>query len=142
MNAGYPRYVAGMIVRFAPLVMLALAVTACGGKISGGSERTTGSSGFTGKASISPSQNICPATRSCRKPAAGLTLVFSQHGQVVSTAKTGKDGSYRVGLPNGGNYVISVRGNPGIAPAVKPATATVSEGELKRLDLTIDIGIR
>jgi len=131
-----------MIVRFAPLALVVLALTACGGKTAAGPGGTTGPTGFTGKATISPAQNICPATRSCGKPAVGLTLGFSQNGDVVGTTKTGKDGHYRVTLANGGRYVISVRGNTGITPTVKPATATVSEGEVRQLDLMIDVGIR
>ena len=131
-----------MIVRLAVLGMAVMALTACGGKTPAGSGRTTGSSGFTGKATVSPAQNTCPATRSCGRPAAGFTLQFSQHGHVVVTATTGKDGSFRAALPNGGTYVISVRSNPGIAPTVKPATATASDGEFKQLDLMIDVGIR
>ena len=131
-----------MIIRFALLGTAVVALTACGGKTTAGSGRTTGSTGLMGKATISPAQNTCPATRSCGRPAAGLTLEFSQNGHAVRTTKTGKDGSYHVGLPKGGNYVIDVGGVRGIAPTVKPTAVTVSEGELKQLDLTIDIGIR
>jgi hypothetical protein len=95
-----------------------------------------------GTVTISPAQNTCSATRSCGKPAVGFTLEFSQYGHVVVTAKTGKDGSYRVGLPKGGRYVISVRGHGGVAPTVKPATATATEGQFEKLDLMFDVGIR
>jgi hypothetical protein len=131
-----------MIIRFALLGTAVLALTACGGKTSAGPQRTTGSTGVMGTATVSPGQNTCPATRSCGKPAAGLTIQFSQNGQPVITTKTGKDGSYRVSLPKGGNYAIDVRGVRGVAPEVKPTAVTVSEGEFKQLDLVVDIGIR
>ena len=65
---------------------------------------------------------------SCAKPAVGLTLEFSQLGHVVVTTKTGTDGSYRVGLPKGGRYVISVRGHGAVAPTIKPSSKRVVGG--------------
>ena len=131
-----------MIARFLLICAAFLALTACGGKSPAGPGRTTGSSGFEGTVKISPAQNTCSASSSCAKPAVGLTLEFSQLGHVVVTTKTGTDGSYRVGLPKGGRYVISVRGHGAVAPTIKPSTATVSEGDFKRLDLVLDTGIR
>jgi hypothetical protein len=142
MNSGYPRYVPGVFTRLGLSCAVLLLLTACGGASPAGPGRTTGSSGFTGTVKISPAQNTCPATRSCAKAAVGLTLEFSQYGHVVVTTKTGKDGSYKVGVPKGGRYVISVRGHGGVAPTVKPPTANVSEGQFKQLDLLLDVGIR
>jgi hypothetical protein len=95
-----------------------------------------------GTVKVSPATNTCKAGSSCAKPAKDYTLEFSQYGHVVVTTKTGKDGSYRVGLPSKGRYVISVRGHRGVAPTVKPATADVQAGRVSRLDLTLDLGIR
>jgi hypothetical protein len=95
-----------------------------------------------GTVKISPAQNTCSKNGSCSKPAVGLTLEFSQYGHVVVTTKTGKDGSYKVGVPKGGRYVISVRGHGGVAPTVKPATATTTDGQFNQLDLVLDTGIR
>jgi hypothetical protein len=119
-----------------------LTLAACGGKSPAGPGRSTGSTGLEGTVKISPAQNTCSKGSSCSKPAVGYTLEFSQYGNVVVTTKTGDDGSYRVGLPKGGRYVISVRGHGGVAPTVKPATTTVPEGQVKQLDLVFDVGIR
>ena len=119
-----------------------LGLTACGGNSPAGPGRTTGSTGLMGTVKISPGTNTCKAGSSCSKPAKDFTLEFSQYGHVVVTTKTGKDGSYRVGLPSKGRYVISVRGNRGVAPTVKPSTANVQAGQVTRLDLTLDVGIR
>ena len=142
MDSGYPRYVPGVIPRLGLICVALLSLTACGGASPAGPGRTTGSSGFMGTVKISPAQNTCSATQSCAKPAVGLTLEFSQYGHVVVTTKTGKDGSYKVGLPKGGRYVISVRGHAGVAPTIKPATATAGDGQFKQLDLILDTGIR
>jgi hypothetical protein len=128
--------------RFLFVLPAVITLAACGGNSPAGPGRTTGSTGLQGKVTVSPATNTCKAGASCAKPAIGYTLEFSQYGHVVVTAKTGKDGSYRVGLPSKGRYVISVRGHQGVAPTVKPPTATVQTGQVKQLDIQLDVGIR
>jgi hypothetical protein len=126
-----------MIARGLLALALVASLTACGGQKSAGA----GAAGLEGKVVISPSTPHCSAGRSCSRPAVGVTLVFSKYGKQVLTTKTGKDGSYRVALPQG-RYAISVRGHRAVAPTVKPASATVSAGRYAKLDLTLDVGIR
>jgi hypothetical protein len=72
----------------------------------------------------------------------GLTIEFSQYGHLVARTKTGADGSYRINLSSKGRYVIGVKGGPGVAPTVKPPTATIEQGQFKHLDIQLDVGIR
>lgn len=131
-----------MSVRLVFVLAAVFALSACGGNSPAGPGRTTGSTGFQGKVTIAPGTNTCKPGSSCSKPAVGYTLEFSQYGHVVVTAKTGSDGSYRVGVPSKGRYVIGVRGHQGVAPTVKPPTATAQSGQVQQLDIQLDIGIR
>ena len=131
-----------MIARLALIVSIALVAAACGGSNPAKPIGTTGSSGLQGKVTISPGTNTCKAGSSCMKPAKGFTLEFSQYGHLVARTKTGDDGSYRINLSPKGTYVIGVKGGPGVAPTVKPPTATVEQGQMKHLDIQLDIGIR
>jgi hypothetical protein len=131
-----------VIARLALIVSIALVAAACGGSNPAKPIGTTGSSGLQGKVTISPGTNTCKAGSSCMKPAKGFTLEFSQYGHLVARTKTGDDGSYRINLSPKGTYVIGVKGGPGVAPTVKPPTATVEQGQMKHLDIQLDIGIR
>jgi hypothetical protein len=131
-----------VIARLALLSSIVLFAAACGGSNPAAPIKTTGSSGFEGKVTISPGTNTCKAGSSCLKPAKGFTLEFSQYGHLVARTKTGQDGSYRINLSSKGRYVIGVKGGPGVAPTVKPPTATVEQGQFKHLDIKLDVGIR
>ena len=131
-----------MIARLALISSVALFAASCGGSNPAKPIETTGSSGLQGKVTISPGTNTCKAGSSCMKPAKGFTLEFSQYGHLVARTKTGDDGSYRVNLSPKGRYVIGVKGGPGVAPTVKPPTATVEQGQMKHLDIQLDVGIR
>jgi hypothetical protein len=131
-----------VIARLALISSIALSAAACGGSNPAAPIKTTGSSGLEGKVTISPGTNTCKAGSSCMKPAKGFTLEFSQYGHQVARTKTGSDGSYRVTLSAKGRYVIGVKGGPGVAPTVKPPTATVEQGQFKHLDIQLDVGIR
>jgi len=131
-----------VIVRLALISSVALFAASCGGDNPAKPIQTTGSSGLEGKVTISPGTNTCKAGSSCQKPAKGFTLEFSQYGHLVARTKTGDDGSYRISLSPKGSYVIGVKGGPGVSPTVKPPTATVEQGQMKHLDIQLDIGIR
>jgi hypothetical protein len=132
-----------VIARIALILPVALIAASCGGGSNPAKPiRTTGSSGLEGKVTISPGTNTCKAGSSCLKPAKGFTLEFSQYGHQVARTKTGADGSYRINLAPKGRYVIGVKGGPGVAPTVKPPTATVEQGQFKHLDIQLDVGIR
>jgi hypothetical protein len=124
------------------LVLVAVgALAGCGGDNPAKPIKTTASSGLQGKVTISPGTNTCKAGSSCLKPAKGFTLEFSQYGHQAARTKTGDDGSYRIELAKG-RYVIGVKGGPGVAPTVKPPTATVEQGQFKTVDIKLDVGIR
>ena len=131
-----------MIGRLALISSIVLFAAACGGSNPAEPIKTTGSSGLEGKVTVSPATNTCKAGSSCVKPAKGFTLEFSQYGHQVARTKTGQDGSYRISLAPKGSYTIGVKGGPGVAPTVKPPTATVEQGQFKHLDIQLDVGIR
>jgi hypothetical protein len=132
-----------VIARLALISSIALFAAACGGGSNPATPiKTTGSSGLQGKVTISPGTNTCKAGSSCLKPAKGFTLEFSQYGHEVARTKTRQDGSYKISLAPKGRYVIGVKGGPGVAPTVKPPTATVEQGRYKQLDIQLDVGIR
>jgi len=130
-----------VIARLALISSVVLFAAACGGSNPAKPIKTTGSSGLEGKVTISPATNTCKAGSSCLKPAKGFTLEFSQYGHQAARTKTGDDGSYRISLSKG-RYVIGAKGGPGVAPTVKPPTATVESGQFKHVDIQLDIGIR
>lgn len=111
---------------------LAFALPAsCGG--------STGS-GLYGSVVISPAQPVCQTGVPCTAPAKNTWLDFSARGRPVARARTDSRGRYRLTLQPG-TYAVSARGQL-IGRGLEPTRAVVSTARYRRVDFTLDTGIR
>ena len=111
---------------------LAFAVPAnCGGNAD---------SGLYGSVVVSPAQPVCRVGVPCTAPAKNTWLTFSARGRSVVRARTDARGRYRVTL-RPGTYVVGV-GRRVIGRGLEPMRAVVRTGRYRRVDFTLDIGIR
>jgi hypothetical protein len=101
-----------------------------------GASATTSGSGLFGVVTRGPTAPVCVAGRPCSAPAAGAVIVFSRGGSAVARAIARTDGSYRVRLAPG---VYAVRATSG---QLVPASVRVRAGGARRIDFSIDTGIR
>ena len=88
-----------------------------------------------------PNTPVCTAEQPCSEPAKNVTLVFSRNGQVVRRAKTNDQGRYRVALAPG-LYVVRLTPKPNIGRGLEPVRARVVRARFRRVDFSIDTGIR
>lgn len=98
------------------------------------------SSGLHGRVMRGPISPVCIAMQPCTAPAKGLTLVFSRHGRAVARTITNSDGWYRVTLARG-LYTVAA-GTSAANRRLQPTQAQVLAGQSRRLDFSIDTGIR
>jgi hypothetical protein len=119
------------------LVALAAAVVAS----SAGAATGTSSSGLRGLVTRGPIAPVCVAGQPCSEPAKDVTLVFSRNGRVVRRARTNDQGRYRVALAPG-LYAVRLTPKPSIGRGLEPVRARVVRGRFRRLDFSIDTGIR
>lgn len=96
--------------------------------------------GLFGTAVISPGQPVCRAGESCTKPAANMTLVFTNPRGVAKSVVTTAKGTYRIRLAPG-TYAVRVGGQNRFGK-VTPLKVVVRSGRLLRRDFAIDVGIR
>jgi hypothetical protein len=105
-----------------------------------GASPTAGLWGLVTRGPIAP---VCRVGTPCTGPAVGVTLVFSRAGMVRGRAVTSATGRYRVTL-SPGTYSIRLAkaalGRPGFMH--EPLTARVVAGRYRRVDVSIDTGIR
>jgi len=95
--------------------------------------------GLFGSAVISPAQPVCRAGEPCTKPAARMTLVFTDRRGVATSVLTTAKGTYRIRLAPGA-YTVRVAGNR--IARINPSAAVVRGGRLSRRNFAIDVGIR
>jgi hypothetical protein len=114
---------------------ITLAVAVASLAISSAGARTT--SGLRGVVRRGPISPICVAEQPCYVPVKGATLVFSRRGHEVARVRTRKRGVYRVPLKVGTYSVKVLSGRP-----VEPTKASVQRGTFRRVDFSIDTGIR
>ena len=101
----------------------------------------TSSSGLRGLVMRGPNTPVCTAEQPCSEPAKNVTLVFSRNGQVVRRAKTNDQGRYRVALAPG-LYAVRLTPKPSIGRGLEPVRARVVRARFRRVDFSIDTGIR
>ena len=101
----------------------------------------TSSSGLRGLVTRGPIAPVCVAGQPCSEPAKGVTLVFSRNGQVVRRARTNDHGRYRVALAPG-LYAVRLTPKPSIGRGLEPLRARVLRSRFRRLDFSIDTGVR
>jgi hypothetical protein len=108
---------------------------------SAGAATGTMSSGLRGLVTRGPIVPVCAAGRPCSEPAKNVTLVFSRNGRVVRRARTNDQGRYRVALAPG-LYAVRPTPKPSIGRGLEPGRARVVRARFRRLDFSIDTGIR
>ena len=101
----------------------------------------TSSSGLRGLVTRGPIAPVCAAGQPCSEPAKDVTLVFSRNGRVVRRARTNDQGRYRVALVPG-LYTVRLTPRPRIGRGLEPVRARVVRARFRRLDFSIDTGIR
>ena len=104
----------------------------------------TSSSGLRGIVMRGPIAPVCAVDQPCDAPAKDVTLVFSR-GEVVRRTTTNENGRYRVALAPG---LYSVRLGKAqrqvqrIGRGLQPTRVRVLADRFRRVDFTIDTGIR
>jgi hypothetical protein len=101
----------------------------------------TSSSGLRGLVTRGPIAPVCAAGQPCSEPARNVTLVFSRHGRLVRRARTNDQGRYRVALAPG-LYAVRLTPKPSIGRGLEPEHARVLANRFRRVDFSIDTGIR
>jgi hypothetical protein len=74
-------------------------------------------------------------------PAKDVTLLFVRKGRVVRRATTNAKGRYRVRLAPG-TYAVQLTKKPSIGRGLEPVRARVLANRFRRVDFSIDTGIR
>jgi len=118
-------------------VRIAVVLVAVGCLLVGSAAATPVSNGLYGHVLRGPVSPVCLAGEPCSAPAAGAVLVFSRAGQDVARARVRADGSYRLTLAAGTYAVRALSMRP-----VDPDSARVRAGHFRRVDFSIDTGIR
>jgi hypothetical protein len=124
---------------FLTAVLLSLLTGACAkaGSEGGGS----GDSGIQGTVLVGPTcpvqtyENPCPD-----RPLAATVVVIGSGGDKVATARSGKDGKFKVTVPPG-IYEVGAENLDGIQFS-KPISVTVPAGGFVEVTVSVDTGIR
>jgi hypothetical protein len=93
-------------------------------------------SGLFGIVTRGPITPICVADEPCTAPAAGVVLVFTRGGADVAHATTRSNGTYRANLAPA-VYAVRASGR-----RLEPMSVRVRPGTMRRVDFSIDTGIR
>jgi hypothetical protein len=100
-------------------------------------QASTTKSGLYGDVTRGPITPICTAEQPCSAPAANTTLAFSLSGNEVGRTRTRADGTYRIALAPGTYTVRALATRP-----IEPVKAWVRRGHFRKVDFSIDTGIR
>jgi hypothetical protein len=104
--------------------------------LAGGGSATVLRSGLYGKVTRGPIAPVCVAEQPCSAPARGSALVFARPDRLSAARVVVRaDGFYRVRLAPGRYVVRSGR-------AIEPAAVRVLPNRMRRVDFSIDTGIR
>jgi hypothetical protein len=97
--------------------------------------------GLHGVVTRGPTMPVCKVGSPCTAPDVGADLVFSNGGRAIRHVRTGAGGHYSVRLAPG---LYRVRLNPmrRIGFGLRPVTVRVTAGVNRRVDFSIDTGIR
>jgi hypothetical protein len=98
-------------------------------------------SGLRGIVMRGPVMPVCIVGQPCDEPAANVRLVFLRDGKPVATARTVRDGRYRVAL-RPGIYRVRTLPRPSIGRGIEPQRVQVPRARFARVDFSIDTGIR
>lgn len=97
--------------------------------------------GLQGVVTRGPVTPVCRVGSSCNEPAVGAILVFLTGGHVVARVRTRVGGRYSVRLAPG-LYSVRLLPIPRIGFGLRPTIVRVVQRSFRRLDFTIDTGIR
>jgi hypothetical protein len=117
-------------------IAAALAALSAGLVLAAPSQGAAPAGGLFGVVTRSPVTPTCVAEMPCSKPASGAVLVFSREGAEVARVKTLRNGTYRIHLAAG---VYGVRCS---VRRLDPNRVRVRAGTMRRVDFSIDTGIR
>jgi len=88
-----------------------------------------------------PITPVCREGEPCDEPAKAV-LIFSRKGRVIARARSREDGRYRISLAPGIYAVRLPGGPPAVGRGLEPRRVTVSRGRYRRVNFSIDTGIR
>jgi hypothetical protein len=106
-----------------------------------GAQAATGRGTLTGVVKRGPIAPVCVAEQPCDEPAKNVTLLFSRGATVVARAVTDGQGRYRLRL-RAGVYTVRRPGSNALARDLEPGRVRVLSGRVRRVDFSIDTGIR
>jgi hypothetical protein len=98
-------------------------------------------SGLFGHVTRGPTTPVCMVGKPCSAPVVGARLEFLRRGVLAGSVRTGAAGGYRISLAPGLYAVRIVRTVPG-QPRFTPQTVRITTGVPRRVDFSIDTGIR
>jgi hypothetical protein len=116
---------------------ITLTVIAAACLLGGAAQGSTIKSGLYGKVTRGPITPVCIAEEPCSAPMPGAMIVFSRSGREVARTRTSSNGAYRIALIPGTYSVRVLQARP-----VDPATTWVPRGRFRRIDFSVDTGIR
>ena len=117
--------------------LLALAAAA----VASSAGAATTPSGLRGLVNRGPIAPVCVAGQPCSEPAKNVLLMFSRSGRVVRRVTTNEKGRYRVALAPG-LYAVRLKTRQSIGRGLEPLRARVVANRFRRVDFSIDTGIR
>jgi hypothetical protein len=97
--------------------------------------------GLHGTVTRGPTTPVCTVGIPCSAPATGALLLFERNGRVAARARVGAGGRYSIRLAPG-SYLVVVAPKPRLGFGIRPRRVYVAGGRSKRVDLSIDTGIR
>jgi len=115
----------------------ALPIVVVGALAAGGGASATTQTGLHGVVTRGPVTPMCVAELPCDEPAPGVSLVFTRGGNEIARTRSHAGGIYRIVLPAGSYTVKPLSGR-----RMTPVSARVVQGRMRRVDFSIDTGIR
>jgi len=106
-----------------------------------GAPATTARGTLTGTVTRGPITPVCAIEQPCDEPAVNVTLLFTRNGTVVGRTVTDTGGHYRIRLPAGG-YAVRRPSTTTIDRKLEPNRVWVASARTRRIDFSIDTGIR
>ena len=97
--------------------------------------------GLHGTVTRGPTTPVCRVGLPCSEPAAGAVLVFEREHHAAARVRVDARGHYSVKLAPG-SYAVLVAPRRRLGSRIAPRTVRVVAGRMRRVDFSIDTGIR
>ena len=114
--------------------LVAVGLASAASALPAGATTTAGLHGTVTRGPITP---VCTPDAPCTAPAKGSVLTFRSAAGVAHKIATGADGTYRISLAPGRYSVTTASHRP-----ITPAAVRVLAGRNRKVDFSIDTGIR